>query len=81
MDPDIVDVMQCTWLNIAVPAILAGCESIIFSETTIEEIEKVQSQVAKFALGVPINTPNICAQSELGMKKFRHQLYNRQLGF
>ena len=81
MGPDIVDVIQCTWLNIAVPAILAGCESIIFSETTIEEIEKVQSQVAKFALGVPINTPNICAQSELGMKKFRHQLYNRQLGF
>ena len=81
MGPDIVDVIQCTWLNIAVPAILAGCESTIFSESNIEEIEKVQSQVAKFALAVPINTPNVCAQSELGMKKFRHQLYNRQLGF
>ena len=77
--PDIVDVIHCTWLNIAIPAILTGCETIIFSDTTIEEIDKIQSQVAKFALGVPINTPNVCAQSELGMKTFRYQLYNRQL--
>ena len=79
LGPDIVDIIHRTWLNIAIPAILTGCESIIFSDTTIEEIDKIQSQVAKFALGVPINTPNVCAQSELGMKTFRHQLYNRQL--
>ena len=81
MGPDIVDIIQCTWLNIAIPAILSGCESIIFSESTIMEIERIQSQVAKFALGVPINTPNICAQTEMGMKSFRHQLYNRQLKY
>ena len=79
--PDIVDVIHCTWLNIAIPAILTGCESIVFSDTTIDEIDKIQSQVAKFALGVPLNTPNICAQTELGMKKFRHQLFQRQLSY
>ena len=79
--PDIVDVILCTWLNIAIPAILTGCESIVFTDTTIDEIDKIQSQVAKFALGVPINTPNICAQTELGMRTFRHQLFQRQLSY
>ena len=76
-----MDVIHCTWLNIAIPAILTGCESIVFSDTTIDEIDKIQSQVAKFALGVPLNTPNICAQTELGMKKFRHQLFQPQLSY
>ena len=81
LGPDTVDIIHCTWLNIAIPAILSGCESVPFTESTIMEIEKIQSQVAKFALGVPINTPNVCAQSEMGMKSFRHQLYSRQLKY
>ena len=81
MGPDIVDVVQCTWLNVAVPAILNGCEMIPFCDTRIEEIERIQAQVAKFALGVSVSTPNICAQTELGMKTFRQQLYERQLKF
>ena len=35
----------------------------------------------KFILGVPINTSNICAQTELGVKSFRQHLYERQLEF
>ena len=81
MGPDVVDVVLCTWCNVAIPAILSGCENIPFSETQIEEIERIQSQVAKFALGVQISFPNISCQSELGMKPFRQLLYERQLKF
>ena len=44
-------------------------------------IERIQSSLAKFALGVSSNAPNLCAQSELGLKPFRQALYERQLGF
>lgn len=30
MGPDVVDLVLCTWSNVAVPAILAGCEMIPF---------------------------------------------------
>ena len=81
MGPDVVDVVLCTWSNVAIPAILAGCEMIPFCETRIIEIERVQAQIAKFALGVTTTCPNICAQTELGLKPFRQLLYERQLKF
>ena len=79
--PDVVDATLATWENIAVPSILFGCESIIFTETTIIEIEKVQAQVTKRLLGLPSNTANICAQTELGIIPFRLALYKAQLLF
>ena len=81
LGPDVVDVIQCTWLNIGIPAILNGCDMISLSESNIIEIERIQSQVAKFALGLPITAPNYCAQTELGWKTFRHLLYDKQLKF
>ena len=81
MGPDIVDVVHCTWMNVAVPAILNGCDFIPFCDTRIAEIERIQSQVAKFALGLPASSPNFCAQTELGWKSFRQMLYERQIKF
>ena len=81
MGPDVVDVALCTWSNVAIPAILVGCEMIPFCETRITEIERIQAQIAKFALGVSLTCPNICAQSELGLKTFRQLLYECQLKF
>ena len=81
MGPDVVDVVLCTWANVAIPAILSGCEVIPFSETKINEIERIQAQISKFALGVPISFPNVSAQSELGLKPFKQLLYERQLKF
>ena len=79
--PDLVDMVMATWCNISIPAILHGCEMIPFSEETILEIERTQSQVAKFALGLPSSAANICAQIDLGMKSFRQVLYEHQLKF
>ena len=79
--PDIVDVICCTLKNVAIPFLLFGCESIPFCDTNIEEIERVQSQVAKFALGVKVTTPNICTPTELGVKPFGQPVYENQLNF
>ena len=81
MGPDIVDVVLCTWSNVAIPAILSGCEMIPFNDTRIAEIERIQSQIAKFALGISSSCPNICAQTELGLKPFKQLLFECQLKF
>ena len=81
LGPDTVDVIHCTWLNVAIPAILHGCEVIPFCETRIKEIERIHAQVAKFALGLPFSAPNFCAQTELGWKPFRQLLYESQIKF
>ena len=79
--PDIVDMTLATWRNVAMPSILYGTEAVPFSDANIKEIERAQNQVAKYALGVPICTAGICAQFELGLKSFRHLLYEHQLKF
>lgn len=79
--PDIIDTVLATWSNIAIPSMLSGCEVIPFTDTTIDSIERIQSQLAKHALGVPQSTPNVCAQTELGLRPFRMLLYQHQLSF
>ena len=79
--PDILDTVLATWSNIALPSILTGCEVIPFSETTIVSIERIQSQLAKQALGLNQSTASVCAQTELGLRPFRMLLYLHQLKY
>ena len=81
MGPDVVDVVLSTWSNVAVPAILSGCEMIPFCVTRVAEIERIQAQIAKFALGISSTCPNVCAQTELGLKPFKQLLFECQLKF
>ena len=68
---DLVRVSMATWENVAVPSILFGCDSILFFETRIAELECIQSRVAKRILEVSKNTSNVCAQTEIGFKPIR----------
>ena len=79
--PDIVDLAMCLWGNVGLPSILYGCEIITFSKSAIDEIERQQSAVGKFNLGLPLNAPNISASSILGIKPFRELLYTAQLKY
>ena len=79
--PDVVDMVLATWSNIALPSILHGTEMVPFTESTILALERTQNQVAKYALGLPISAPGVCAQIELGLKPFRQLLYEHQLKF
>ena len=78
---NVVDATLKTWVSIAMPSIIFGCESVLLNDSTILALERIQSQVAKCLLGVPANTANVCAQSELGMIPVRLALYKVQLSF
>ena len=69
------------WLNVAMPAVLYGCEFVPFSQTAILEIERQQSMVGKFNLGLPSNAPNISTTVILGAKPFKQLLYSSQLRY
>ena len=77
--PDVSTLASCMWLNMAIPSILYACESIPFSNSSIVSINRVQAQLAKALLGVPISAPNFVAQTELGFRDFSHALWSQQL--
>ena len=52
---------------------------IPFSKGSIEDIERKQSSVGKFTLGLPRNAPNISTTTILGAKSFKELLYTAQL--
>ena len=79
--PDIVDLALSLWKNIAIPSVLYGCEYVPFSKQTVVDIERQQSCVGKFTLGLPSCAPNISSFAILGIKPFKHLLYSAQLKF
>ena len=81
MGPDTVMLASTCWSTVAIPSILFGCNIIPFTETKIEEIERLQSQLAKSLLGLSIGSPNFSAQESLGWKTFRHHLFLNVLTF
>ena len=79
--PDIVDLAVSLWMNVAMPSILFGSETIPFTQQSIEEISRNQSRVGKFSLGLPSCSPNISTAVILGLKSFKELLYSAQLKF
>ena len=79
--PDTVDVAMATWLNIGLPAITFGCESVPFSDTCIAEINRCQLSVGRDALNLPWCAPGLGIQKLLGLKSFKETLYSAQLKF
>ena len=79
--PDTVQVAMATWNNIAIPSIMYGCESVPFNDTVLNEIERMQAAVVKSVTGLPVSAPNLVAQTVMGLKYFRHRMYEAQLKF
>ena len=79
--PDTVDLTLCLWLNVAMPSILYGCEVVPFTHAVIDQIERIQSSVGKFTLGLPPSSPNISTSTILGVPSFRELLYSAQLKY
>ena len=79
--PDKVKLGIMAWTAIAIPSILFGCECIPFADNHIDAIERSQSQLFKNLLSLGPKTPNISAQTEFGVKLFRHKLYLHQLSY
>ena len=79
--PDLLDMAVVTWRNIAIPSILYGTESILFSETTIKEIQKIQNQLFKLVLGLPVGAHNSASEVLLGVPCFEEVLLTGQLKY
>ena len=47
----------------------------------MDEVDRIQSDVAKDILGLDFAAPNLAAQAILGLKTFRHKVYETQLKF
>ena len=79
--PDVVDVAMSTWLSIGLPCITFGCESVPFSSTTINEINRCQVVVGRDALGLSRCAPSLGVQQILGLRSFKEVLYTAQLKY
>ena len=79
--PDIVDLASCLWLNIAIPSLFYGSETIHFTNKSLEEISQHQSSIAKFTLGLPACSPNISGSAILGLKPVKEIFFSSQLKF
>jgi hypothetical protein len=79
--PDSVLLARTCCQSIGVPSVLWGADFIPFTEEKIEEIDRLQSQLAKSLLGLPIGASNVCAQETMGWKTIRHLLVEKQLKF
>ena len=78
---DVVDVAMSLWQQVALPSILYGCESIPFTDSTLDALDRQQATVGKFALGLPVSTPNAAVRAILGLRSVREVVYERQMKF
>ena len=79
--PDIIKLGTTAWKAIAIPSILFGCETLITSKKTIEKLEQQQSQFTKLLLNLHRSAPNICAQTETGLKPIKQILFYKQINY
>ena len=78
---DVVDVAMSLWKQVALPIILYGCESMPFTESTLDALDRHQATIGKFALGLPVSAPNAGVRAILGLRSVREIVYERQLKF
>ena len=78
---DTCQVYRALWEQIAVPAILYGCESLVYDEILIQELEKIQRGFAKALLGLNQLTANEVRELEAGLKPMKLRVLTRKLQF
>ena len=79
--PDIVDLSICAWSRQAVPAIMYGVENIIFAESNIEALERIQGSWARNTLNLPSACPGVVAQMLLGVPSIKQIIFTTQLKY
>ena len=62
-------------------SILFGSETLILTNQTIDELERIQSKFVNILITLPKTTPNICAQTETGLRFIKHNIYPKQLTY
>ena len=79
--PDRVDLAMTLWVNVAMPAVTYGAESVTFTATCLADVARHQSCVGKFSLGLPSCAPNVSTEAVLGVRPVKEVLYGAQLRY
>ena len=79
--PDAVEVAMCTWLNLAIPSVTYGCETVPFNVTSLSELDRQQMGVGKIVLGLPICAPHTAVEALLALRTVKEVIFSLQLKF
>ena len=72
---DVVDVAMSLWQQVALPTILYWCESIPFTESTLDALDCHQATIGKYALGLPVSTLNAAVRAIFGLQSVREIVF------
>ena len=75
------ELIKVCWENVAVPSILYGCETSIFTKKALLELEKIQCKVAKLCIGARKDTSGFGARLETGLVRMETRIKQQQLLF
>ena len=75
------ETIKTCWENVALPSILFGSETTIFTLKTLKTLEKIQCEMAKLCLGVRWDTSGLGARVEAGMVSIQSRIMSRQLNY
>ena len=66
--PNRSDLAYSLWTNCALPSILYGAEIIPLTKETISEVERCNTAVGKFILGIPRSSADVSAYIDAGLR-------------
>lgn len=66
--PNRTDLAYSLWTSCALPSILYGAEIIPLTKETINEVEKCNTMVGKFILGIPRSSANVSSYIDAGLR-------------
>ena len=79
--PDRSNLAFSLWRNVALPAILYGCEVVPLNQDTIQEIERCQARVGKFMLQLPVSSTNVSTNIDCGFRPVWSIIAERVLNY
>ena len=66
------------WEACAIPAILYCSEAMVFTKSTLAELERIQCMVGRFILQVPQSTSRVLVWCDAGLMPMEHRIHCRQ---
>ena len=75
------ETIKVCWENVALPSILFGCETTVFTLQSLKTLEKIQCEIAKLCLGVRCDTSGLGSRVEAGMMSIKSRIMIRQLNY
>ena len=77
--PNRSDLAYSLWTSCALPSILYGAEIIPLTKETVKEVEKYNTMVGKFILGIPRSSANVSSYIDAGLRPISSLIAERVL--